>query len=165
MGRSAVAVVDSRALNPATGDGTDSNAGTQLSSLRKQLGYGRRLRPGRNHVALLAIVVIGAWVVVGFGRTVTSMNAATDRQAALTTETQQLTAQLAAGERELVLVQTDGFQALQARAYGLGAPGELAFSLADDAGPAPHIVPLGESGTAAEAGSPLEAWLRLLFGD
>ncbi len=165
MGRSAVAVVDSRALNPATGGASDADAGTQLSSLRKQLGYGRRLRPGRNHLALLAIVVIGAWVVVGFGRTITSMNAATDRQAALTAETQLLNAQLAAGERELELVQTNGFQAIQARSYGLGAPGELAFSLAADAGPAPHVVPLGESGTAAEAGSPLEAWLKLLFGD
>ena len=165
MGRSAVAVVDSRALSPATGGASDVDAGNQLSSLRRQLGYGRRLRPGRNHLALLVIVVVGAWVIVGFGRTITSMNAATDRQAALTAETQQLYAALAAGERELELVQTDGYQAQQARADGLGAPGEIAFSLPTDAPPAPHVVPLGEAGAAAEAASPLEAWLKLLFGD
>jgi hypothetical protein len=165
MGRTAVAAVASRALNPAAPGGSEPSAGAQLSSLRKQLGYGRRMRPGRNHLALVAIVVIGAWVVVGFGRTITSMNAATDRQAALGAETQVLNAQLDAGERELELVQTDGFQALQARAYGIGTTGEIAFSLATDAPPPAHIVPLGESGTSAEAGSPLEAWLRLLFGD
>jgi len=158
-------VLPSRALNPAARGTAEADSATQLSSLRKQLGYGRRFRPGRNHLALLAIVVIGAWVVVGFGRTITSMNAATDRQAALTAETRLLNAQLDAGERELDLVQTDGFQALQARAFGIGTTGEIAFSLATDAPPAPHIVPLGEAGTAAEANSPLEAWLRLLFGD
>jgi cell division protein FtsB len=164
MGRSAVAVLASRAINPAAPDPSHANSGAQISSLRKQLGYGRRFRPGRSHLALLAIVVVGAWVVVGFGRTITSMNAATDRQAALTVETQQLNAQLDAGERELELVQTDGFQAQQARAYGIGRPGEIAFALSADAPPAPHIVPLGEATTAAEAGSPLEAWLLLLFG-
>ena len=165
MGRAAVVVLGSKALNPAARGGSDANAGAQISSLRKQLGYGRRFRPGRNHLGLLAIVVVGAWVVVGFGRTITSMNAATDRQAALTAETIVLNAQLDAGERELELVQTDGFQALQARAYGIGTPSEISFSLPTDAPPAPHIVPLGETGTAAKAGSPLEAWLRLLFGD
>lgn len=165
MGRAAVAVLGSRALNPAARGGSAADSGTQLSSLRKQLGYGRRFRPGRNHLALLAIIVVGAWVVVGFGRTITSMNAATDRQAALTAETRVLNAQLDAGERELDLVQTDGFQALQARAYGIGTPGEISFSLETDVPPAPHIVPLGEAGTSAQAGSPLEAWLGLLFGD
>ena len=165
MGRSAVAVLASRGLNPAVRGGSSTDSANQLSSLRKQLGYGRRLRPGRNHLALLAIVVVGAWVVVGFGRTITSMNAATDQQAALTAETQLLNSQLVAGERELDLVQTDGFQALQARAFGMGKPGEVAFSLSADAPPAAHIVPLGEAGTSAQAGSPLEAWLRLLFGD
>ena len=154
-----------RALNPSAGGATDTDAAAQLSSLRKQLGYNRKFRPGRNHIVLLAIIVIGAWVVVGFGRTITSMNAAVDRQAALTAENQTLNAQLTAGERELVLVQTDGFQALQARAFGIGRPGEIAFSLETDAPPAPEVVPLGSIGTAAESNAPLESWLRLLFGD
>ncbi len=165
MGRSAVAALTSRTLNPPARSSPDTDAGAQLSSLRKQLGYGRRFRPGRNHLALLAIIVIGAWVVVGFGRTITSMNAAMDRQAALTTENQALSAQLQAGERELDLVQTDGFQALQARGFGIGAPGEVAFALEGGAPEPPQVVPLGSTGTAAEANAPLEAWLRLLFGD
>ena len=116
-------------------------------------------------MVLLVVVVISAWVVVGFGRTITSMNAAVDRQAALTAENQMLSAQLDAGERELDLVQTDGFQSLQARAFGIGAPGEVAFSLETDAPAAPQIVPLGSSGTASDSKAPLEAWLKLLFGD
>jgi hypothetical protein len=165
MGRSAVAVVASRAGNPAAGGSAEQDAGAQLKSLRKQLGYGRRFRPSRNHLIVLVIIVIGAWVVVGFGRTITSMNAAMDTQAALTSETQALRAQLDAGERELILVQTNGFQALEARAFGLGAPGEVAFGLETDAPPAPVVVPLGSTGTAAVANAPLEAWLNLLFGD
>ena len=162
-----MAFVEARALNPTARRtaNADADAGARLTSLRSQLGYGRRLRPGRNHLVLLALVVISAWVVVGFGRTITSMNAAVDRQAALTAENQTLAAQLAAGERELDLVQTDGYQALQARAFGIGAPGEVAFSLDADAPPASQIVPLGSTGTASDSKAPLEAWLKLLFGD
>ena len=122
-----MAFVEARALNPSAARAPDADAGAQLSSLRSQLGYGRRFRPGRNHLVLLIVIVIGAWVVVGFGRTITSMNAAMDRQQVLTTETQALAAQLEVGNASSSLVQTDGFQALQARAFGIGAPGEIAF--------------------------------------
>jgi cell division protein FtsB len=160
-----VAALPSKSLDPAARGSADSASAAQLSSLRRQLGYNRKFRPGRNHVVLIAIIVIGAWVVVGFGRTITSMNAALDRQSALTAENQALSAQLTAGERELILVQTDEFQALQARAFGIGRPGEIAFSLETDAPAAPPVVPLGSTGTDSQANAPLEDWLKLLFGD
>ena len=125
---------------------------------------GRRFRPNRNHLALLALVVIAAWFVVGFARTMTQLNSATDRQAALTTENTALADRLAAGQRELELVQTDGYQALQARGYGIGAPGEIAFSL-DANAPAPPVVPLGASDARARGVAPIDAWLQLLFGE
>jgi hypothetical protein len=159
-----VASAPSRA-RPLPAQGTASNeADVQLRSLRKQLGYGRRLRPNRNYVVLLAVIVIGFWVLLGFGRTITQLNAATDRQAELTTETVALTNRLDAGHRELQLVQTDAFQALQARGFSVGAPGEVSFSVTSDL-PAPRVVPLGDAiGTAAPQ-TPLDAWLRMLFGE
>ena len=65
-------------------------------------------------------------------------------------------------------MQTDAFQRLEARAYGIGAPGEVVFSLPQDApSPAP-ITPLG-GGTAADPiatqATPLDAWLKLIFGN
>ena len=165
MGRSAVAVLESGAQPAVSRRPSEQEVDDRLSTLGKQIGYGRRLRPGRSHVALVIAVVVGFWVVLSFGRTITQLNAATDRQAGLTSETAALTAQLEAGHRELDLIQTDAFQALQARALGIGAPGEIAFSLEADA-PAPaHIVPLGTAGSDLTDQTPLDAWLRLLFGN
>jgi hypothetical protein len=164
MGRASVAVLDSRAQPLPADRRPNIEAGVQLKSLRRQLGYGRRLRPRRT-LGLVALLVVGTWVILSFGRTITSLNDATARQAVLLSETSALTAQLQAGHRELDLVQTDSFQALQARAYGIGAPGEIAFSLESDA-PAPlPITPLGAAGQQAQPQTPLDAWLRLLFGD
>ncbi len=165
MGREAVAVLPSRALPVAVRRGQEPQADAQLTSLRKQLGYGRRLRPRRSHFALIALVIVAFWVVLSFGRTITQLNAANDRRTGLMAETAALSAQIDAGHRELDLVQTDGFQALQARAFGIGAPGEIAFSLEAGAPVASEVTPLGSVGREGQAQTPLDAWLRLLFGD
>lgn len=164
MGRTAVAVVSSRALPASAKSRPDPDVEARLETLSKQLGYGRHLRPGRSHVAFIVLIVVGAWVVFSFGKTITSLNTATERQGTLTAETVALNAQLDAGRRELELVQTDAYQSLQARAYGIGAPGEIAFSLEDGSPLPPQIRPLGAPGTETEQ-KPLDAWLRLLFGD
>jgi cell division protein FtsB len=166
MGRIAVATLPSRAL---PGDGPRSSPDpaveAQLATLKKQIGYGRKYRPGRSHVALIVLIVVASWVVLSFGRTITSLNAATDRQATLTAETAALTARLEAGHREMELIQTDAFQALQARAYGIGGPGEVAFALDADAPPPPAITPLGGDANSGAPLTPLDAWMRLLFGN
>ena len=59
----------------------------------------------------------------------------------MTAETNALQAELDAGRRELTLVQTDAFQALQARALGYGGNGELVFTLPADAPPRPTSFP------------------------
>jgi len=137
----------------------------QLATLKKQIGYGRKYRPGRSHVALIILIVVASWVVLSFGRTITQLNAATDRQAALTSETAALTARLEAVHREMELIQTDAFQGLQARAYGIGAPGEIAFSLDVDAAPPPALTPLGTDANSDALQTPLDAWMRLIFGN
>jgi hypothetical protein len=165
MARTAVAVLPSRALPVPAQRRPSPEAEAQLTTVGRQLGYGRRFRPGRSHIGLIVLLVIASWVALGFARTMTQLNAATERQAVLAAETAALSAQLDAGHRELVLVQTDGFLALQARAFGIGAAGEVAFALESGAPPPAKVVPLGSDGPGAEPQTPLDAWLRLLFGD
>jgi len=166
MGRTAVAVADSSALpRSEPRPNPDPKVEAQLAGLSKQLGYGRHFRPGWRHLALILLIVAASWVVVSFGRTITQLNAATDRQAQPTTETAALTERLQAEHRELDLVQTDGYQAMQARAFGIGAPGETAFSLEEGAPEPQPVIPLGARPAATQAQTPLDAWLQLLFGD
>jgi hypothetical protein len=125
----------------------------------------RRFRLTRAHAVALVIVIVGLWVVLSFGRTITALNSATDREQQLADETAQLTAQLEANHRELALVQTEGFQALQARAFGIGRPTEVNFSLEPGAPSPQPVTPLGSERNRASPQTPLDAWLRLLFGD
>lgn len=126
-------------------------------------GGGRSLRPARNYLLIIGLALLAVWLVLVFGRALTQLNEASERAAAVSAESAALQARLEAGQRELELVQTDSFQSLQARSYGLGAEGERAFGLEADAPPPPPIVPLGtESATVSR--TPLEAWLGVLFG-
>jgi len=135
----------------------------QLADLNRQIRP-RNLRPGRTHLVLLAIVVAAAWLVVVFANTLGEVDRATTRQQAVAAESEALERRLAADRRELLLVQTDGFQALQARSFGMGAPGEQVFSLSAGAPEPEPIIPLGQESQVSAASSPLDAWLELLFG-
>lgn len=120
------------------------------------------------HLVLVALAVVSVWLVFVFARALGDVDRATARQAQITSEASTLQARLDADRRELQLVQTDAFQRLQARAYGLGAAGEQAFALAPGApSPAP-ITPLGGARPAgsldAPVQTPLDAWLQILFG-
>ena len=143
----------------------DSDLGNRLDSLGRQIGYGRGLRPRRAQILAVVLIVLAFWLLVTFGRALGQLNDATQRQAAAATETSALQAQLESGRRELMLVQTDAFQGMQARALGMGSPGEQIFALTTDAPPPPVIVPLGNTGGEAAPQSPLAAWLELLFGN
>lgn len=126
-------------------------------------------RPRRLHLLLLLIAVVSVWLVIVFAKALGDVDRATARRAAVAAEAATLQARLDADHRELALVQTDGFQRLQARAYGMGEPGEIAFSLPPDAPPPPAITPLGDA-RPATAGTrtttaPLDAWLTILFGN
>ncbi|HYI21779.1 MAG TPA: hypothetical protein VEX62_04000 [Candidatus Limnocylindrales bacterium] len=164
MPRPAVALAAAGEASAAAPSTKRTDLDEQLSTLGKQIGYGRKFRPKRSQFVLIALAVLGFWLVIVFGRALTELNEVTARQAVVVGETQALQLRLEAGRRELQLVQTDSFQALQARSFGMGEPGEIVFSLqgADTGLP---IIPLGSATAAAPAGSPLDAWLDLLFGD
>ena len=109
---------------PAVAVAANSELGSRLDSLGRQIGYGRGLRPRRAQILAVLMVVLALWLLFTFGKALSQLNDATQREAAAAAETRTLQAQLAAGRRELTLVQTDAFQALQARALGMGGSGE-----------------------------------------
>jgi hypothetical protein len=135
----------------------------QLSSLGRQMGRGSRFRPSRTQIVLVALAVLGFWLVLVFGRALTELNETTARQQLIASETEALSERLEAARRELALVQTDSFQALQARSFGMGERGEVEFSIQGERSITP-IVPLGGSVASSVELTPLDAWLLLLFG-
>jgi hypothetical protein len=164
MPKPAVAVATSSGASGRAQNGPDSELGARLTTLGRQIGYGRGLRPGRTQLIGLGILIVAFWLVVAFGRALGELNDATLRQQAATADAAALQLQLVAGRRELALVQTDAFQRLQARALGMGEGGELVFTLTSDV-PPPAIVPLGQRTGSSATQGPLDAWLELLFGD
>lgn len=150
---------------PAAATAVDSELGNRLDSLGRQIGYGRGLRQRRAQILAIILIVLAFWLLVTFGRALGQLNDATQRETAAAAETRALQAQLESGRRELMIVQTDAFQAMQARALGMGENGELVFALTADAPPPAEIVPLGESSASAADKNPLDAWLKLLFGN
>jgi cell division protein FtsB len=157
----------------SSSDGGPSPKGGRVSQddLEKQVAAlggpsGRpRLRVGRQQVVFVAIVAIAFWLIFVFGSTLQQLNEATAREAQVQAETAALQQRLADDQREKELVQSDAYLQLQARGYGLGAPGEQVFSLESGA---PSPAPLAQLGAppATEAPQkPLDAWLNLLFGN
>jgi len=120
----------------------------------------------RRRLATILGVLLAAWIVVVFARQVGEAAAATGRAEAMVMANAAKRAEIAGLEAELVRIQQQGYVLQQARAYGLGGPKEIAFTLA------PGAPPLGANapGSAAlrvgapSSVSPLERWLTLLFG-
>lgn len=127
----------------------------------------RSFRLRRSHLVLVAVAIVGVWLMFVFAKALGDVDHATAIHQGIAAEAATLQNRLDADRRELELVQTDAFQKMQARAYGMGATGEKVFVLPQDApSPAP-ITPLGATTTrtVSEAETPLDAWLRLLFGN
>ncbi|HET7678075.1 MAG TPA: hypothetical protein VFK38_09510 [Candidatus Limnocylindrales bacterium] len=118
----------------------------------------------RRHLAFGLGALVVLWIVLVFARAVADSAAVTGRAATLRVENAQLQAQLEARRRELEVVRSPAYVAIQGRAYGVGGPGERPFSLTGGA-PRPVIHPLGSDPASRDRQAPLEAWLELLFGD
>jgi cell division protein FtsB len=121
----------------------------------------------KRRVAFVIAAVFTAWIVVVFARQVGEAATATGRADDAVAQNAALTADVAAMQRELQLVQRKAYIQQQARGYGLGKETEIPFSLAQDA----PALPADAAGSAAQAlgasqdrSSPLDTWLRLLFG-
>lgn len=104
------------------------------------------------------------WLVAVFGRALADANALEKRQALEEAVNATLRAQVAAGRAEIAYIQTDRFLQFQSRAYGMGRPGERAFALEPGAPDPRPITPLGSADDPPAHTTPLDDWMRLLFG-
>ncbi len=121
----------------------------------------------RRRIGLVLTAVVASWVLLLFAHQVGQAGEAASRVEALQAANAARQATVAALEGELALVGQRAYVAQQARQYRLGGAQEIPFSLAADAPPlasdAPGSVGM-KLGRPAERPSPVEAWLRLLFG-
>jgi hypothetical protein len=118
----------------------------------------------RRHVGFAAGTLVVLWLFLTFAQGVARSTAATDQVAQMRAANAALADELDAGQRELSLVRGRAFARLEARAHGMGRPGERVFSLAEGAPPPPAITPLGANPAAELSTTPLEDWLAVLLG-
>jgi cell division protein FtsB len=139
----------------------DSAAVPNLSALPIVTGITRR------RIGTIVALAVAVWIAVAVGRQVSDATAATHRAEIAADRNVALLVEVEALERELRIIQRQAYVEQQARGYGLGGPGEIAFTLADDAPPLPADAPGSASvrlGATTERVTPLERWLSLLFG-
>lgn len=155
-------------LDPAPSPGAgapirpDSSERAQLVEPRGAPSRAGRL--SRRSAAISGSIVAVAWLVLVFGSALADVNAAQSRAQQTRDDNAALQIRLDQGRAEIDLIQTDAFLRLQARAYGLGERGERAFALEAGTPLMEPIVPLGDALTPEPPRSPLDEWLRLLFG-
>ena len=121
----------------------------------------------RRRIALVIGALVSAWVIVLFAHQVGSASEASARAQAMRTANGSAQANVAALQAELDLIGRRAYIEQQARSYRLGTSKEIPFSLADDAPPLPADAPGSAGvrlGSTVEHSTPLESWIRLLFG-
>jgi hypothetical protein len=121
----------------------------------------------RRRMAAIVSGILAAWIVIVFVRQVGAASAATAHADEISAGNVGLRFEVASLQRELDLIGRQRYVEQQARAYGLGSPREVAFTLAPDA---PALAPDAPGSAAVRVGadavgiSPLERWLTVLFG-
>ena len=156
-------------------DATPENAANAMSSLPAAGGAARSASLAdlpvagltRRRIALVLGALVAAWVLLLFAQQVGQATGAAAKADSMRASNGALTANVTALKSELDLIQRQAFVEQQARAYRLGTPREIPFTLADNAPPLPPDAPGSAGvrlGAAAEQPSPLEQWMRLLFG-
>jgi cell division protein FtsB len=121
----------------------------------------------RRRIALLLGALVAAWVILLFAHQVGQASEASARADGMRSSNAALQNDVAGLQTELNLIQRQAYIEQQARAYRLGSPREIPFALADNA---PALAPDAPGsagvrlGAITEQPSPLEQWLRLLFG-
>lgn len=121
----------------------------------------------RRRVALLLGAIVAAWVILLFAHQVGQASEASARADAMRASNAAVQSDVAGLQSELDLIQRQAYIEQQARAYRLGTAREIPFALADNAPPLPSDAPGSAGvrlGAVTEQPSPLQQWLRLLFG-
>ena len=121
----------------------------------------------RRRIALLLGALVGAWVILLFAHQVGQASEASAKAQAMRTTNAGLQADVTALQAELALIQRQSYVEQQARSYRLGTAHEIPFTLADNA---PSLAPDAPGsagvrlGASSEKPSPIQQWIKLLFG-
>ena len=118
----------------------------------------------RGAAALVFGLFVAGGLVFVFAGTLARATELEEQAARARADVAALEARVQAGRAEVEFLKSDPFLEQQARALGYGTRAEQRFRLPDDAPSPPPLTPLGASPPATAGGSPLEAWLELLFG-
>ena len=121
----------------------------------------------RRRIALLLGALVAAWVILLFAHQVGQASEASARAQAMRESNASLQANVTALQSELALIQRQAYVTQQARAYRLGSAHEIPFAIADNAPALPADAPGSAGvrlGAVSQKSSPLEQWIRLLFG-
>ncbi len=124
--------------------------------------------PSRRQFTTAAGLLVVAWIVVTLGHQVGDAAAASGRAELLRGSNDAQRAEVAALQGEVSRIADPRFVDQQARAYGLGTPGEIPFALAAGAPSLPPDAPGSASvrlGAVPASRSPLDSWLDVLFGE
>jgi cell division protein FtsB len=121
----------------------------------------------RRRVAMLVGGLFAIWLVGVFARQVGEAGTAANQADQMRARNTAMERDVASLEQELKLVKQPAYTAQMARAFMLGTPREIPFSLDPNAPPLPADAP-GSAGIKpqadAETASPLDSWLKVLFG-
>ena len=121
----------------------------------------------RRRVGWTVAALLSAWIVVVFARQAGEAATASNRADEIARDNAALAAEVASLEHELEIIGRPEYISQQARAYGVGSPQEIPFTLdpsVPDPGPdAPGSAAL-RVGAREDRPTPLESWLSLLFG-
>ena len=121
----------------------------------------------RRRVGFVASTLVGVWIILVFARQVGDATTAANRATQLAADNAALAAEVESLQAEVDAITKPAHVSLAARAYQLGAPKEIAFTL-DPSVPAPLDGAPGSAsvrlGAASDRQTPLESWLSLLFG-
>ena len=113
---------------------------------------------------LLLIVFAAGGLIFIFAGTLARATTLETEAAAARATVAGLRDRVAAGRAEIDFLDTDVAIEQFARGVGYGEPGEVAFSLPEDAPVAPPVAVLGATERTLLDQTPFEAWMALLFG-
>jgi hypothetical protein len=121
----------------------------------------------RGRLAAIVAALVCLWLVGVFAKQVGDAAAASEKTDAMRARNAAVVRQIQGLQAELELIQRPGFTDSTARGFLLGLPGEIPFVVDSGTTPVAADAP-GSVGITADASkvptSPLDAWLRALFG-
>ncbi len=121
----------------------------------------------RRRLGVLVAGLVAIWLVGVFARQVGAASAAQAKADEMRETNRAVATEIAGLQREVELAQQSSFVEQTAHGYGLGGPGEVSFVVDPNAPPlpagAPGSIGIKES-SPQQHRSPLESWLRVLFG-